>query len=99
MADLFQAAAERRAIASGRPVSQELLRVRGHDAHPSGPLLRSRRWGTVLGPAPWVRARLRCATLRCALRGRVVLVVEGPLPIVPHLGSCAAVQLAQVRHV
>jgi hypothetical protein len=39
MTDLFTAAAERAAIVSGRPVSQERLRVRGTDAAPAGPLL------------------------------------------------------------
>jgi hypothetical protein len=38
MANLFEAAAERNAIASGLPVSQELLRVRGIDAPAAGPL-------------------------------------------------------------
>ena len=36
---LFDAAAERAAIVSGRPLSQESLRVRGLDAAPTGPLL------------------------------------------------------------
>ena len=36
--DLFTAAAERAALASGRPVSQERLRLLGLDAAPGGPL-------------------------------------------------------------
>jgi hypothetical protein len=37
--DLFSAAAERAAMVSERPVSQEALRVKGIDAAPAGPLL------------------------------------------------------------
>ena len=38
MPDLFDHAAERAAIASGRPLSQERLAIRGLDAAPAGPL-------------------------------------------------------------
>ena len=38
MADLFDFAAERAALSSGRPVSQERLAVRGVDAPAAGPL-------------------------------------------------------------
>jgi hypothetical protein len=38
-ANLFNHAAERAAIATGRPLSQELLRVRGLDVAAAGPLL------------------------------------------------------------
>jgi len=36
---LFDAAAERAALVSGRPKSQEMLRAKGVDVAPSGPLL------------------------------------------------------------
>ena len=47
MASLFDFAAERAAIASGLPLSQELLRVQGKDAPAAGPLFND------VEPAGW----------------------------------------------
>jgi hypothetical protein len=43
--DLFSAAAERAAMVSERPVSQEALRVRGLDVPAAGPLLELHGFG------------------------------------------------------
>jgi hypothetical protein len=72
--DLFSAAAERAAIVSGRPVSQERLRVKGTDAAPAGPLLvvhgfaRNKTFCGLAGGAATTEARrVTCEACRKAL--------------------------------